>query len=397
MNPTTPDDPSHLPEPIPEIEPVPPHVDALPDDGTADAADFGRGAPPSEDAAYASQDGGVSGDASGGDVSGDASGETSGKASDGGTPDEGSTGDAAHGPSAAAAPGAARVRHAPPASDGGTTELPTPQDGQDSTPDTVDGVARARLYGEPLFALPNDLYIPPDALEIFLEAFEGPLDLLLYLIRKQNFNVLDIPMAQVTKQYLLYVDQIRRTNLELASEYLLMAAMLIEIKSRMLLPVKKADTGEEAEDPRAELVRRLLEYEQMKLAAQKLDTLPVLGRDFLRSQVYIEQSLQPRFPDVDAEDLRAAWAEVLRRAKLVQHHKISREELSVREHMSQILRRLQGARFMEFTELFDVTRGVPVVVVNFIAMLELSRESLLEITQAEPFAPIYVRLTYSPN
>ncbi|VVD63414.1 segregation and condensation protein A [Pandoraea terrae] len=276
-------------------------------------------------------------------------------------------------------------------------ELHALTDGHDSTPDVVDGVARARLYGEPLFALPTDLYIPPDALEIFLEAFEGPLDLLLYLIRKQNFNVLDIPMAQVTKQYLLYVEQIRRTNLELASEYLLMAAMLIEIKSRMLLPVKKADTGEEAEDPRAELVRRLLEYEQMKLAAQKLDTLPVLGRDFLRTQVYIEQSLQPRFPDVDADDLRAAWADVLRRAKLVQHHKISREELSVREHMSQILRRLQGQRFMEFTELFDVSRGVPLVVVNFIAMLELSRESLLEITQAEPFAPIYVRLTYLPN
>ncbi|MCA3868878.1 MAG: segregation/condensation protein A, partial [Burkholderia sp.] len=150
--------------------------------------------------------------------------------------------------------------------------------GADSTPDTVDGVAAfARLYGEPLFKLPQDLYIPPDALEIFLETFEGPLDLLLYLIRKQNFNVLDIPMAQVTAQYLGYVDQIRTSNLELAAEYLLMAAMLIEIKSRMLLPVKKADTGEEAEDPRAELVRRLLEYEQMKLAAQRLDQLPQLG------------------------------------------------------------------------------------------------------------------------
>lgn len=203
--------------------------------------------------------------------------------------------------------------------------------GADSTPDTVDSVAAfARLYGEPLFKLPQDLYIPPDALEIFLEAFEGPLDLLLYLIRKQNLNVLDIPMAQVTAQYLGYVDQIRESNLELAAEYLLMAAMLIEIKSRMLLPVKKADTGEEAEDPRAELVRRLLEYEQMKLAAQRLDRLPQLGRDFLRAEVYIEQSVTPRFPDVDANDLRAAWADVLKRAKLVQHHKISREELSVR-------------------------------------------------------------------
>ena len=269
--------------------------------------------------------------------------------------------------------------------------------GADSTPDTVVSVAAfARLYGEPLFKLPQDLYIPPDALEIFLEAFEGPLDLLLYLIRKQNFNVLDIPMAQVTAQYLGYVDQIRETNLELAAEYLLMAAMLIEIKSRMLLPVKKADTGEEAEDPRAELVRRLLEYEQMKLAAQRLDKLPQLGRDFLRAEVYIEQSVTPRFPDVNSDDLRAAWADVLKRAKLVQHHKISREELSVREHMSLILRRLQNARFMEFADLFDTSRGVPVVVVNFIAMLELARESLVEITQAEPFAPIYVRLAYLP-
>ncbi|WGS50705.1 segregation/condensation protein A [Paraburkholderia sp. D15] len=266
----------------------------------------------------------------------------------------------------------------------------------DSTPDTVDGIAFARLYGEPLFKLPTDLYIPPDALEVFLETFEGPLDLLLYLIRKQNFNVLDIPMADVTAQYLGYVDQLRQTNLELASEYLLMAAMLIEIKSRMLLPVKKADSGEEAEDPRAELVRRLLEYEQMKLAAQRIDQLPQLGRDFLRAEVYIEQSITPRFPDVNSEDLRAAWADVIKRAKLVQHHKISREELSVREHMSLILRQLQNARFVEFSDLFDTSKGVPVVVVNFIAVLELCRESLVEITQAEPFAPIYVRLAYSP-
>jgi segregation and condensation protein A len=267
----------------------------------------------------------------------------------------------------------------------------------DSTPDVVDGVAFARLYGEPLFKLPQDLYIPPEALEVFLETFEGPLDLLLYLIRKQNFNVLDIPMAEVTTQYLGYVEQIRGTNLELASEYLLMAAMLIEIKSRMLLPVRKADTGDEAEDPRAELVRRLLEYEQIKLAARQLDQLPQLGRDFLRAEVYIEQALAPRFADVELDELRLAWADVLKRAKLVAHHKISREELSVREHMSVILRKLQNARFIEFADLFDVTRGVPVLVVNFIAMLELSRESLIEITQAEPFAPIYVRLAYSPT
>jgi segregation and condensation protein A len=266
----------------------------------------------------------------------------------------------------------------------------------DSTPNVIDGVAFAKLYGEPLFKLPNDLYIPPDALEVFLEAFQGPLDLLLYLIRKQNFNILDIPMAQVTLQYLEYVDQIRVHNLELAAEYLLMAAMLIEIKSRMLLPVKKADTGEEAEDPRAELVRRLLEYEQMKLAAQHIDDLPQLGRDYVRAQIHIEQSMVTRWPDVAAADLQAAWADVLRRAKLTAHHTISREQLSVREHMTAILRRLQTAKFVEFADLFDPSRGVPVVVVNFIALLELAKETLIEITQAEAFAPIYVRLAYSP-
>ncbi|HEX5805990.1 MAG TPA: ScpA family protein [Macromonas sp.] len=264
-------------------------------------------------------------------------------------------------------------------------------------PEVVDQVARARLYGEPLFALPQDLYIPPEALEVFLEAFEGPLDLLLYLIRKQNFNILDIPMAEVTRQYLSYVDQVRAHNLELAGEYLLMAAMLIEIKSRMLLPPKHVADGEGAEDPRAELVRRLLEYEQMKLAARQLIELPQLGRDFLRAQVYVEQSLTPRFPDVDPNELQQAWRDILKRAKLVQHHKISREELSVREHMSLVLRQLQGRKFVEFADLFDVTKGVPVLVVTFIAMLELAKETLIELTQAEAFAPIYVRLAYTPT
>ncbi|TFW10067.1 segregation/condensation protein A [Oxalobacteraceae bacterium OM1] len=267
----------------------------------------------------------------------------------------------------------------------------------DSTPDVIDGVAFARLYGEPLFKLPNDLYIPPDALEIFLEAFEGPLDLLLYLIRKQNFNILDIPLAQVTLQYLEYVDQIRSRNLELAAEYLLMAAMLIEIKSRMLLPVKKSDTGEEPEDPRAELVRRLLEYEQMKMAAQQLDKVPQLGRDYVRAQIFIEQSVVTRWPEVNLNELQAVWADILKRAKLTQHHTISREELSVREHMTSILRRLQSTKFVEFSDLFDPSRGVPVLVVNFIALLELAKETLIEITQAEAFAPIYVRLAYSPS
>jgi segregation and condensation protein A len=261
-------------------------------------------------------------------------------------------------------------------------------------PAAADHVALARLYGEPLFAMPRDLYIPPDALEVFLEAFQGPLDLLLYLIRKQNFNILDIPMASVTRQYLAYVEQIRKTNLELASDYLLMAAMLIEIKSRMLLPPKKTTDGQEPDDPRAELVRRLLEYESMKLAAAQLDTLPVIGRDFLCAQVTVEQSLTLRLPEVTPVELSAAWQEILKRAKLNQHHTISREELSVREHMSIVLKRLQGQRFVTFEELFDTSRGPQVLVVTFIAMLELSREHLLEITQAEAFAPIYVRLAY---
>ena len=180
--------------------------------------------------------------------------------------------------------------------DGHLPPSPDPELAATLPPAEIDAIAVARLYGEPLFALPQDLYIPPDALEVFLEAFEGPLDLLLYLIRKQNFNILDIPLADVTRQYLAYVEQIRKRNLELASEYLLMAAMLIEIKSRMLLPPKKSAEGQEAEDPRAELVRRLLEYEQMKLAAARLDALPMLGRDFLRAQVTIEQSLAPQVP-----------------------------------------------------------------------------------------------------
>lgn len=267
---------------------------------------------------------------------------------------------------------------------------------QATVPDVVDGIAVARLYGEPLFTLPTDLYIPPDALEVFLEAFEGPLDLLLYLIRRQNFNILDIPLADVTRQYLTYVEQIRSRNLELASEYLLMAAMLIEIKSRMLLPPRRRDDGSEPEDPRAELVRRLLEYEQIKLAASRLEALPVLGRDFLRAQVAVEQSLQPRLPDASPDDLRAAWLDILQRARLNQHHRITREQLSVREHMSLVLRTLQGRRFVEFADLFDTRRGVPVVVVTFIALLELARERLVDVTQAEAFAPIYVRLAYQP-
>jgi segregation and condensation protein A len=255
----------------------------------------------------------------------------------------------------------------------------------------------ARIHGEPLRQMPLDLYIPPDALEVFLDSFEGPLDLLLYLIRRQNFNILDIPLAEVTRQYLVYVEEIRRHNLELASEYLLMAALLIDIKSRMLLPVRKADTGEEVEDPRAELTRRLLEYERIKLGAQRLDQLPQAGRDFAVAQVMLDQIQEARLPEVDLVDLRAAWADILRRAKLIEHHHISREALSVREHMTIVLRMLQDRRFAEFHEMFDAGRGLPVVIVTFIALLELAKESLIEITQAEAFAPIYVRLAYIPN
>ena len=288
----------------------------------------------------------------------------------------------------------ARGEHA--AADGAAPSDTTPATAAGEAP-PVDGVALARIYSEPLFKLPQDLYIPPDALEVFLETFEGPLDLLLYLIRRQNFNIFDIPLAQVTRQYLDYVEQIRARNLELASEYLLMAAMLIEIKSRMLLPPKPSEDGAEPEDPRAELVRRLLEYEQMKLAAAKLDELPVIGRDFLRAQVIVDRTLEMRFPDVSIDDLREAWADILKRAKLNQHHHISREQLSVREYMTKLLRRLQGVRFVEFQELFETATSPTVLVVTFIAMLELSRERLLEVTQAEAFAPIYVRLAYQPQ
>ena len=265
-----------------------------------------------------------------------------------------------------------------------------------TTPTSDAGDAVALLYGEPLFDLPQDLYIPPDALEIFLETFEGPLDLLLYLIRKQNFDILDIPMVALTRQYLAYIDQISHRNLELAAEYLLMAALLIEIKSRVLLPAPPASDEDEGEDPRAELVRRLLEYEQIKLAASQLQELPQLGRDFVPARVHVEQAAQTPLPDVELADLQAAWADILRRAKLVQKHQITREQLSVREHMSLVLKRLQGQRFALFEDLFDPARGVPVLVVTLVALLELARETLVEITQAEAYAPIYVRLAFTP-
>ena len=248
----------------------------------------------------------------------------------------------------------------------------------------------ARVYGQPVLEVPHDLYIPPDALEVFLDQFEGPLDLLLYLIRKENINVLDIPMAKLTAQYLDYVEMMRARSLELAAEYLLMAAMLIEIKSRMLLP--RPTPGDLEEDPRAELVRRLMEYERMKLAAARLNELPQAGRDFALVQVLFEETVADRMPEVNPEDLRAAWLALLARAAVNRHHRISREQLSVRDHMTRILRRLHDARFVEFLDLFDPAQGLAVLVVTFLALLELARESLIEIAQQEAYAPIYVKL-----
>jgi segregation and condensation protein A len=248
----------------------------------------------------------------------------------------------------------------------------------------------ARVYGEPVTEFPQDLYIPPEALEIFLETFEGPLDLLLYLIRKQNINVLDIPMAELTKQYLGYVEMMRRTQLELAAEYLLMAAVLIEIKSRLLLPRPPALAGDEAGDPRAELVRRLLEYERMKEAARTLDALPLADRDFATVRIWFDRVAPARLPNVRPEDLRSAWAALILRAKIHRHHLVTREQLSVRAEMSRILKAVAHGRFAEFTTLFAEHADVAHLIVTFLAILELAREQLIELAQAGSYAPIYV-------
>lgn len=251
----------------------------------------------------------------------------------------------------------------------------------------------ATYRGEPVLELPQDLYIPPDALEVFLEMFQGPLDLLLYLIRKHNLDVLDIPMARLTAQYLEYVEIMRQKSLELAGDYLVMAAVLIEIKSRMLLPRPVTGLQEEL-DPRAELVRRLLAYEQMKRAAHKLDQLPQVGRDFQLVQVWIDKAAAQALPGVCPEDLRQAWMWLLQRANVNQHHRVTRDQLSVREHMSAILRRLQEVKLIEFSQLFSTGEGVPKLVVTFLAILELARETLIEVTQQEPYSPIYVKSTH---
>ncbi|MDO9050065.1 MAG: ScpA family protein [Methylotenera sp.] len=254
----------------------------------------------------------------------------------------------------------------------------------------------AKIKGEDFTDLPKDLYIPPDALEVYLEAFEGPLDLLLYLIRKHNLDILDIPMADLTRQYMVYVEKMRAIKLELAGDYLLMSAMLIEIKSRMLLP-KPAEIAEE-DDPRAELVRRLMEYEAIKLIAQRLDEMPKVGDGISVASAYFQHISQVQPPEVNLEDLAEAWRNVLKRACHFQHHKVGRAELSVREHMSIILRRLKADSLLEFTQLFDVVNdGIPKLVVCFLAILELAREGLLRITQQQAFSPIYVQIAIDLN
>ena len=259
----------------------------------------------------------------------------------------------------------------------------------------------ARVYGEALTELPQDLYIPPDALEVYLEAFEGPLDLLLYLIRKHNLDILDIPMAELTKQYMVYVDQETKDKskvikLELAADYLLMSAMLIEIKSRMLLP-KPAEIAEE-DDPRAELVRRLMEYEAIKLAAARLDAMPQVGVDISVAAAYFQHIVEIKPIEVSLDELVEAWRNVLKRAKLNSHHKIGKSELSVREHMSQILRRLKSEGMVEFSQLFDQEIEVLAkLVVNFLAILELAKEGLIRITQQQAFSPIYLQANLSDS
>ena len=250
----------------------------------------------------------------------------------------------------------------------------------------------AVVDGEPVTELPRDLYIPPDALQVFLEAFEGPLDLLLYLIRRQNLDILDIPIAEITRQYMRYIELMQDLQLELAGEYLLMAAMLAEIKSRMLLPRPSSGSGDEEEDPRAELVRRLQEYERFKLAAEDMDRLTRLERDTVLAQAELVERRVVRIqPQVSLREMLSALAEVMQRAEMFAHHHVQRERLSVRQRMSDVLTRLHEASFVDFVQLFNPAEGRMGVTVTFIAILELMREGLVDIVQAEPFAPIHVR------
>jgi len=247
------------------------------------------------------------------------------------------------------------------------------------------------VYGEALTELPVDLYIPPDALEVFLEAFEGPLDLLLYLIRKQNIDILDIPVAEITRQYMGYVELMKSVRLELAAEYLVMAAMLAEIKSRMLLP-RAVEIEEDEGDPRAELIRRLQEYERFKAAAEGIDQLSRVGREVIVPRLEAPQAKARKLlPQVSLEELLVSMAEVMRRGDLFESHQVSREALSTRERMSEVLERLKGGGFVPFPTLFTAEEGKLGVVVTFMAILELVKESLIELVQNEPFAPIHVR------
>ncbi|MEZ5561866.1 MAG: ScpA family protein [Gammaproteobacteria bacterium] len=249
----------------------------------------------------------------------------------------------------------------------------------------------AIVAGEAVTQLPQDLYIPPYALEVFLEAFEGPLDLLLYLIRRQNLDILNIPIAEITRQYVQYIELMEELQLELAGEYLLMAAMLAEIKSRMLLP-RVGDVDEEEGDPRAELVRRLQEYERYKQAATDLDTLPRLERETHQASAEMtERTVVTRLPDLTLKELLLAFKDVLTRAEMLAHHHVTREPLSVRQRMSDVLLRVQGTSFVDFFALFDPAEGRMGVTVTFLAMLELLKESLIEVVQTEAYAPIHVR------
>jgi segregation and condensation protein A len=273
--------------------------------------------------------------------------------------------------------------------------LPPPAasgDAPDPTPEVIDGVALARLYGEPLFKLPQDLYIPPDALEVFLEAFEGPLDLLLYLIRRQNLDILDIPIAAITHQYMDYILLMQELNLELAGEYLLMAAMLAEIKSRMLLPRPQAAEGQEEEDPRAELVRRLQEYERYKRAAEDVDQLKRLDRDVFQASVeVVERKVVKILPEVTLQEMLLAFKDVVQRAAMFAHHHVQRERLSVRQRMSDMLSALEVGGLVPFVALFRAEEGRMGVTVTFVALLELVREGLVDVVQAEPYAPLHLR------
>jgi segregation and condensation protein A len=249
----------------------------------------------------------------------------------------------------------------------------------------------AMVQGSPVTSMPRDLYIPPDALEVFLEAFEGPLDLLLYLIRRQNLDILDIPIAEITRQYMSYIDLMKELRLELAAEYLVMAAMLAEIKSRMLLPRPPLDEGEET-DPRAELIRRLQEYERYKAAAEDIDALPRLGRDVYPAAAEVmERKVVQLVPEVSMKELLIAFKDVLHRADMFTHHRVQMEPLSVRQRMADVLGSLQTADFREFTNLFTPQEGRRGVVVTFMALLELIRQALIELVQAEPFGPIHVK------